>query len=90
MVRSKLEIYLGVLEVLALRGPLKLTHITYKAKVNHNVLKRHLNFLIKQNLVEERISENTKVVYAITKGGWKILRYFWEIKQVLQIEQKGV
>ena len=90
MARSKLEIYLSILEVLALRGPLSLTHITYKATLNHNVAKPYLNFLVKQNLAEEKVTEKKKVIYAITKSGWKILRYFWEIKQVLQIEQKGV
>ena len=90
MARSKLEIYLSILEVLALRGPLSLTHITYKATLNHNVAKPYLNFLVKQNLAEEKVTEKKKVIYAITKNGWKILRYFWEIKQVLQIEQKAV
>ncbi len=90
MARSKLEIYLSILEVLALRGPLSLTHITYKANLNHNVAKPYLNFLVKQNLVEEKVIEKKKAIYAITKSGWKILRYFWEIKQVLQIELKGV
>lgn len=89
MARSKLEIYLGILEVLALRGPLRLTRITYKANLNHNVAKPYLNFLVKQNLVKEKAIENRKI-YAITKSGWKILRYFWEIKQVLQIELNGV
>jgi len=90
MARSKLEIYLSILEVLALRGSLSLTHITYKASLNHNVTKRYLTFLVKQNLVEEKVMEKKKATYAITKSGWKILRYFWEIKKVLQIEQKGV
>lgn len=89
MARSKLEIYLSVLEVLALRGPLSLTHVTYKANLNHNVAKPYLNFLVRQNLVEEKIVKS-KALYAITHGGWRILRYFWEIKQVLQVDQKGV
>ena len=91
MIRSKLEIYLSILEVLALRGPLSISHITLNARLNHNVAKPYLNFLVKQNLVEKKgVVEKKQAIYTITKSGWKILRYFWEIKQVLQIEQKGV
>ncbi len=52
--RSKLEMYVDILTVLAHRGPLKLTHVMYKANVNCSVLKEYLDFLIKQGLVEER------------------------------------
>jgi predicted transcriptional regulator len=51
MRRSKLEMYVDILKVLAHRGPLKLTHVMYKANVNCSVLKEYLDFLIKQNLV---------------------------------------
>jgi predicted transcriptional regulator len=37
--RSKLEMYVDILSVLAHRGPLKLTHVMYKANVNCSVLK---------------------------------------------------
>jgi len=44
MRRSKLEMYIDILKVLAHRGPLKLTHIMYKANVNCSVLKEYLDF----------------------------------------------
>ncbi len=78
MRRSKPEIYVDILKVLALHGPLMLTHIVYKAKVNCSVLKQYLNFLIKQNLVEERKVGKKKVEYAITKRGRRILKCNWE------------
>ena len=53
--RSKLEIYIDVLRVLAHHGPLKLTHIMYKSNVNCTVLKTFLDVLAQQNLVEEQI-----------------------------------
>jgi predicted transcriptional regulator len=40
MRRSKLEMYIDILKVLAHRGPLKLTHIMYKANVNSSSSKR--------------------------------------------------
>jgi predicted transcriptional regulator len=48
MRRSKLEMYIDILKVLAQRGPLKLTHIMYKANVNCSVLKEYLDFLIRE------------------------------------------
>jgi predicted transcriptional regulator len=88
MRRSKLEVYIDILEVLALRGPLKLTHIMYKSNVNCSVLKDQLEFLIKNTLVEERILRKEKVVYAVTSRGLQILKSFREIKQVFPIEEE--
>jgi len=54
MRRSKLEMHIDILKVLAHHGPLKLTHIMYKANVNCSVLKQYLDFLIQRNLIEEQ------------------------------------
>jgi predicted transcriptional regulator len=85
MRRSKLEMYVDILKVLAHRGPLKLTHVMYKANVNCSVLKEYLDFLLKQGLIEERIVDKTRVVYAITQHGIKVLKSFRELEQVLPI-----
>jgi predicted transcriptional regulator len=83
--RSKLEVYVDVLSVLAHRGPLKLTHVMYKANVNCSVLKEYLDFLMAQGLVEERNLRKRRVVYAVTQRGLTVLKYFRELKQVLPI-----
>ncbi|MEM1757763.1 MAG: winged helix-turn-helix domain-containing protein, partial [Candidatus Bathyarchaeia archaeon] len=75
MRRSKLEMYIDILKVLAQRGPTKLTHIMYKANVNCSVLKEYLDFLIKQGLVEEKAVGKKRVVYAITQRGVTVLKY---------------
>jgi len=89
--RSRLEMYVDILKVLARNGPLKLTHIMYKANVNCSVLKQHLDFLIQQNLVEEQTSQKkrrkTRVVYAITERGKTVLKYFREVNRALQITE---
>ena len=90
MRRSKLEIYLDILDILSIKGPLKLTHIMYKSNVNCSVLKEQLDFLIKNNLVEERILAKERVVYAICQRGLNVLKAFREVKQVLQIEEKHI
>jgi predicted transcriptional regulator len=87
--RSKLEMYVDILSVLARRGPLKLTHVMYKANVNCSVLKEYLDFLTKQGLVEERMAGKQRVVYAVTQRGITVLKYFKELKQVLPIVEEA-
>ena len=89
MRRSKLETYVAILSVLAQRGPLKLTHIMYKANVNCSVLKEQLDFLIKQNLVQERITKKERAVFAITQRGITVLKYFRELTQALPIVEEA-
>jgi predicted transcriptional regulator len=89
MRRSKLEMYIDILQVLAHRGALKLTHVMYKANVNCSILKDYLEFLIKQGLVEERTLGKRRVIYAITQRGITVLTYFRELKQVLPIVEES-
>lgn len=89
MRRSKLEMYVDILTVLAQRGPLKLTHIMYKANVNCSVLKENLDFLLKQSLVEQRTVRKQKVVFAVTQKGITVLKYFKELKQALPIVEEA-
>ena len=88
MRRSKLEMYVDILKVLAHRGPLKLTHIMYKANVNCKVLKEYLDFLLAQGLIEERLVGKRKVVYANTQKGIAVLKYFRELSTALPIVEE--
>ncbi len=85
--------YIDVLKVLARHGPLKLTHIMYKANINCSVLKQYLDFLIQQNLIEEQTlskkRNKTRVVYAITERGRTVLKYFRELNSALQITEEA-
>jgi len=89
--RSKLEMYVDVLKVLARNGPLKLTHIMYKANVNCNVLKQYLDFLVQQNLIEKQTLQKkrrkARGVYAITERGRTVLKYFGELNRALHITE---
>ena len=80
--------YVDVLKVLSQRGPLKLTHIMYKANVNCKVLKEYLDFLVGHGLVEERIVGKQRVIYATTQRGVTVLKYFRELEQVLPIVEE--
>jgi predicted transcriptional regulator len=86
--RSKLEMYVDILKVLAQRGPLKLTHIMYKANVNCSVLNENLKFLLKQELVEERHVKKNRIVYMVTPHGLTVLKSFRELSQALPIVEE--
>jgi len=88
MRRSKLEMYIDILSVLAHRGPLKLTHIMYKANVNCSALSEYLDFLLKQGLVEERNVKKNRIVYAVTQRGLTVIKSFRELKQALPIAEE--
>ena len=85
MRRSKLEIYVAILDVLANKGPMKMTHVMYKANVNGTVLKENLDFLINQKLVEERIIKKERTIFAVTQRGINVLKYFKELTKALPI-----
>ena len=85
MRRSKLEIYIDTLEALAYYGPLKLTRITYKAKLNCTVLKTVLNNLMQQNLVEERNLGKKGIVYGLTQKARIVLKHYKELTKMLPI-----
>jgi predicted transcriptional regulator len=83
--RSKLEMHLDILMTLAKKGPLKLTHIMYKANVNCSVLKEYLDFLIQQELVEEKTIKKERIVYTITEKGLTVLKYFRELQIMIPV-----
>jgi predicted transcriptional regulator len=89
MRRARLEMHVDILKVLARNGPLKLTHIMYKANVNCNALGQYLDFLIQQNLVEKQTLKKKRVAYAITERGRTILKYFREISSALSPFEDG-
>ena len=86
-----MEMYIDILKVLAQHGPLKLTHIMYKANVNCSVLKENLDFLLQQNLIEEQTVQKRrnkiKTRYAITEKGRTVIKYFNEVNIALQITE---
>ena len=86
MRRSKLEIQVRILTALAHYGPLKLTHIMYKANVNCSVLNQCLDLLVQHQLVDERSSKRSSI-YAITKNGRKVVEIFARIDKALMITE---
>ncbi|MGD8505522.1 MAG: winged helix-turn-helix domain-containing protein [Candidatus Bathyarchaeota archaeon] len=93
MRRSKLEMNVDILRVLARYGPLKLTQIACKANVNCSALKQYLGFLKQHNLVDNRIIYKKKgkptILYIITKKGRTTLKYFSELNKGFQETKKA-
>ncbi|UCF45495.1 MAG: hypothetical protein JSW44_02375 [Candidatus Bathyarchaeota archaeon] len=87
MRRSKMEMYISTLEALAYYGPMKITRITYKAKMNYDQLKSIIGDLIQKKLVERRPFKKTKTVYAVTPKARTILTYFNELKEMLPVAE---
>jgi predicted transcriptional regulator len=89
MKRSKLEMHVEILRVLAQRGSLQQTDIMYQANLSCNVLKENLVFLVKQGLVEEvNVGENS-VAYANTNRGSAVVRFFGELDKSLPAKEES-
>jgi predicted transcriptional regulator len=88
MTRSKLEMHVDTLKVLAQRGPLQKTDIMYQANLNCNVLKENLFSLIKQGLVEEIVVGKNSVVYANTNRGSAVVRFFGELDKAFPVKEE--
>jgi predicted transcriptional regulator len=57
--------------------------------VNCSVLKEYLDFLIQQELVEEKTKGKKRIVYAVTEKGLMVLKYFRELKVMLPVLEEG-
>jgi predicted transcriptional regulator len=72
MRRSKLELYEDVLNALA-KKPLTVDSIAYKCNMDCFALRQRLDFLMKNDLVEEKNCKK-KTVYALTRRGHVIFK----------------
>lgn len=88
MGRSKLEMYTDILKVLAQHGPMQLPSIKNQANFKEDLLKQHLDFLIKQGLIEQKVLEENNVVYVNTNRGKNIAIYFEQQNKPLTVEGK--
>ena len=90
MRRSKLETCIDILDALARHNSLKTTHLMNKANVNFIVLKKHLDFLIEQGAIEERLVGKNRIVYTITKRGLDLSNCFKNLKPVNPTVRNGI
>ncbi|MDH5419275.1 MAG: winged helix-turn-helix domain-containing protein [Candidatus Bathyarchaeota archaeon] len=82
MPKSKLEVNLDILKILASQGPMELTKLMNKADLGQSVLEQHLDFLIQQNLVEEQNLGKDETFHVITERGLRVLKVIVPIIEV--------
>ena len=91
--RSRMEIYIDIL-VQINSGASKPTRIMYASNISYNVLKKCLESLVNQELVEERdnqredrmrVDTRTKKKYYITEKGLGVVRYFQKADSLIKI-----
>jgi len=81
---SKLEKYVSILEVLALR-PLKIDSIAYRTKMECTSVKRSLGFLMTKGLV--RKDDGKREVYAISERGLSVFRTLKTLRRLEELKK---
>jgi predicted transcriptional regulator len=66
-------------------NPLSFAQISNKTNLDSTILKEHLEFLIKQGMVEERTIKKDRSVFVIMERGKTVLGFFQESMRVLPV-----
>ena len=74
--RSRTDILHDMLKIIqGNKGKIKRTHLMYKANLSHKQLKLYLNELIENNLIEDKSSETTTLIFITKKGAEFSVKY---------------
>jgi predicted transcriptional regulator len=84
MKKSKLELYEDVLKILSDK-PLPLDTIAFEGNMDCTLLRKRLDFLIANELVEERAYEKNSL-YALTNRGAAICKTFMLTKRLEKLQ----
>ncbi|RJS92011.1 DUF4364 domain-containing protein [Candidatus Bathyarchaeota archaeon] len=79
--RSQFEIYLDILKAVA-EGKRKPTHIMYRANLSWTRLKKYLDFLISQGLLQETVNDSA-TIFTLTQKGKDVIGYYRRIEGFL-------
>jgi len=82
---SKLEKYLNILEVLVAR-PQKTDYLARRVRMEQRVLKRHLDFLVSNDVIEKRRFSDKLILYAITERGLAVFRTLRALKYLEKLK----
>ncbi len=83
--RSRLELYLAILEAIVVDVEKKPTRIMYKTNLSWIPLKEILSSMVEQGLITKEEHEN-RVQYEATGKGLNVLHYFDKIKELIAIK----
>ena len=84
--RNKLEVIRDILLALKRNHRLRITPLIYKSNLSNNVIKVHIENLIKNGLIEEINNSETKY-YQITRKGDQFLEDFNKIRIFLSFKR---
>ena len=91
---SKLDKYLNILEVLAVR-PQKIDRIASKVHMETVEIKRRMNFLVSNGVVNERPTLDNRIVYALNDRGFAVFKtlrafkYFEKLRESLPVIEEA-
>jgi predicted transcriptional regulator len=80
--RSRIERYLDILRVVARHGPIKQTHIMYKANLSWVELKKNLEHLMKLKMITE-FDDSSGPLFAISDTGLSTIYSYEKIEGIL-------
>ncbi len=80
--RSRIERYLDILRVVSRHGPIKQTHIMYKANLSWVELKKNLDHLMQLKMITE-IDDSSGPLYAISDTGLSTIYNYEKIEGIL-------
>jgi predicted transcriptional regulator len=81
-----MEIYIDILKAVA-EGKKKPTHIMYRANLSWTRLRRYIDFLISQDLLQEKVNEGSSI-FLLTLKGKDVIGYFKRIEGELYTKKK--
>jgi len=91
---SKLDKYLNILEILAER-PHKIDRIAPRVHMEKPEIKRRMNFLVSNGIVDERPTIDNRIVYALNDRGFAVFKtlrafkYFEKLKETLPVIEEA-
>ena len=94
MPSSKLDKYLDILGVVA-EQPQKVDRIASKVHMETKELKRRMNFLVLNGVVNERPTPDNQIVYALNDRGYAVFRtlraikYFEKLRESLPVIEEA-
>lgn len=82
--RSRIEILYDI--ILAAKPYGKKTHLMYKGNLSYHQLESYLDFVLRNGLLEEKITEDSKF-YFVTEKGAEFVRIFEDFHELMTVAQ---
>jgi predicted transcriptional regulator len=87
--RSRIERYLDILKVVGRHGPIKQTHIMYKANLSWMELKRNLEHLVQLKMISE-VNDSSGLLYAISETGLATIYNYEKVEKTLVGNEESI